>query len=73
MVRTQYSKGFVNLEIGDEIQIGDLRGDIYDIRFIQELRESRSWFEVRLADSEWTSLDDIQVIQRRVKEGEGVE
>jgi len=64
----QYAKGFVDVEIGDIVEIQGEVGAIYDLRFIQELRDNQSFFECRLEDGCWVAVADVKVIERKTKE-----
>lgn len=44
----QYSEGYVNVEIGDIVNIDGMIGPLYDIRFIQTLRDPdyQNWVQL---------------------------
>ena len=64
-----YAEGFVDLQMGDIIEVDGIVGPIYDLRFIQELRDSNSYFECRLENGDWVSLEGVRVIQRITRGG----
>lgn len=43
----QYAEAFSVLEIGDIVQIEGMVDNLYDIRMIQEVRNSRVYFQYR--------------------------
>jgi hypothetical protein len=69
----QYAEGFVDVMIGDIVDIDGEVGPIYDIRFVQELRENCSYFECRLELGSWVLIEDIKIVQRKPTQGDFVE
>lgn len=67
-MKRQEALGFIDVEIGDTVEINGETGPLYDIRFIQEIRSNQAHFEVRLEDGMWTPASQMKVIQRRTNE-----
>lgn len=66
-MQQQAAKGFIDLEIGDYIEISPrVKGPIYDIRFCQEIRSNISYFELRLEGGPWVPANDVKVIERKL-------
>ena len=66
-MQEHYAEGFIDLEIGDIIEIDGKRGPLHNIRFIQPLRGD-TYFECCLEGGEWVSCTTIKVI-KRIKTG----
>lgn len=60
----QYAEAFSDLEIGDIVQIEGMVDNLYDIRMIQEIRDSRVYFQYRLQFSNWVTRDKVEVIRK---------
>lgn len=63
-MKCKYGAGFVDVEIGDIIEIKGNKGKLYDIRFIQQVRDNLDYFEFTLDGVNWYPREDVKVIKR---------
>jgi hypothetical protein len=64
-MKQQSFTGFIDVEIGDIVEIDDKIGEIYDIRMIQLIRNHDCYFECKLENGIWAGVHEIRVVERR--------
>jgi len=51
IVEAQSAKGFIDLEIGDPVELDGKVREIWDIRFVQHIRTGEAYFQIMLIGS----------------------
>ena len=60
----QKTEAYTDLQINDIVKIKGQKGHLYNIRMIQEIRNSRVYFEFKLKNSEWVKRKEVTVIKK---------
>lgn len=60
----QKAEAYTELQIGDIVKINNKKGKLYNIRMIQEIRNSRVYFEFKLKNSKWVKKKDLEIIKK---------
>lgn len=69
-MKRQFRAGFVDVELGDIVEIGGRIGELYDIRFVQQIRDGKAWFECRLQYGGWIDAKQVKVVERKKRSKE---
>lgn len=59
----QFAEAVSDLQIGDIIEIDGKKGELYNLRMIQQIRDSKVWFEYKLKTTNWVKRKQVKVIK----------
>jgi hypothetical protein len=59
----QFAEAVSDLQIGDIIEIDGKKGELYNLRMIQQIRDGKVWFEYKLKTTDWVKRKQVKVIK----------